>query len=174
MPTPQFRIYSAVSLDGYIATPDGSVAWLDPFNTVDYGYPTFMGTIGTVILGRNTYDQALGFGDWPYRGKHTIVLTSRPLPPTPEDISTHSGDITPLIKKLQASETQDIWIDGGAKAIRAFLDAGVIGRYDLFIMPVLLGAGIKMFEPSEKTCPLLFESTKTYPNGVVRLVYHPA
>ena len=52
MVTPQFRLYIAASLDGFIATPDGGVAWLKPFQTDEYDYEAFFDTIGIVILGR--------------------------------------------------------------------------------------------------------------------------
>ena len=82
---PLIRLYIAQSLDGYIARPDGGIDWLRPFDDVDYGYSAFMREIGTVVIGRASYDMARSFGDWPYQTMRSLVITSKPLddaPPT--------------------------------------------------------------------------------------------
>ena len=75
----RFRVYIATSLDGYVATPDGGVEWLEPFQDEDYGYNSFIQKIGTVIMGRTTFQQVLGFGQWPYKDLRVMVLSSHPL-----------------------------------------------------------------------------------------------
>ena len=69
--------YIAASLDGYIADADGGVGWLEAFNQPDedYGYGAFYRTLSAVISGRRTYEQALGFGEWPYEGVTTVVIS---------------------------------------------------------------------------------------------------
>lgn len=54
----------AASLDGYVAGLDGSVATLAPFVSVDHGYQRFIEQVGTVVMGRRTYDliPSLGVG----------------------------------------------------------------------------------------------------------------
>src|SRR5215510_1882574 len=53
----------AISADGYIARPDGGVDWLDrPRTAGDYGMRDFYNSIDTILLGRKTYEVALGFG----------------------------------------------------------------------------------------------------------------
>ena len=59
----RFRMFIAQSLDGYIARPDGAVDWLRPLDSVDYGYETFLGEIGTVVMGRKSYELARSFGE---------------------------------------------------------------------------------------------------------------
>ena len=90
--TSRIRLYIATSLDGYIATPDGDVAWLEPFHAGDYGYDDFLKGIGTLVMGRTTFDQVLGFGAWPYAGKRAIVLTSRPVETPPEGAEVRNAD----------------------------------------------------------------------------------
>ena len=60
-------LYSAQSLDGFIARTDGRVDWL--FTDQDYGYYTFYESIDTTLMGRHTYEQILTFGDFPYPDK---------------------------------------------------------------------------------------------------------
>jgi len=53
--------YVAVSLDGFIAAPEGGVEWLAPFETADedYGYSAFYASVEAVFLGSRTYQQAM-------------------------------------------------------------------------------------------------------------------
>ena len=53
----------ATSADGYIARPDGDVAWLDrPQPTGHYGMGAFMKTIDTILWGRKTYTKGIEMG----------------------------------------------------------------------------------------------------------------
>ncbi|MCJ7716323.1 MAG: dihydrofolate reductase family protein, partial [Anaerolineales bacterium] len=62
-------VYIATSLDGFIARKDGSIDWLmdipNPDNS-DYGFSAFMERIDGIIMGRNTFETVLSFGQWPY------------------------------------------------------------------------------------------------------------
>lgn len=171
MQSPLIRLYIAASVDGFIATPDGGVGWLDPFQSDDLGYGQFLAEIGTVVMGRKTYDQLLGFGGgWPYQGKRTVVLTTRPLEPVAPDIEAWSGAIDGLVAGLGQGEG-DVWLVGGAKAARPFFDGGFVDRIELSVIPVLLGEGIPLFERSSHAQSLRLRETKTFPNGIAQLIY---
>jgi dihydrofolate reductase len=68
-------VYIAHSIDGYIADRDGSIAWLAPFDGVDYGYEAFVARIDALVMGAGTYRDCRAFAEWPYRGKAVIVMT---------------------------------------------------------------------------------------------------
>ena len=87
-------LYIAASLDGYIATEDGGVGWLDKFNASgeDYGYSAFQDSIGAVIMGGKTYRQALGFGEWMYKNIPSYIVTSQPLAEHPNDDVRTAGE----------------------------------------------------------------------------------
>jgi dihydrofolate reductase len=76
-----WHCHIAVSLDGRIARPDGSVDdWLAAdYPAADFGFEDFLAGVDAILMGRGTYDAARRFGDWPYPGKPTVVLTTRPL-----------------------------------------------------------------------------------------------
>ena len=67
---PKIKLYIAATIDGFIAREDGSLDWLNNHpnpDQLDYGYADFMSRIDTVIMGRKTYEEVLGFGvEWPY------------------------------------------------------------------------------------------------------------
>ena len=75
-------VFIAVSLDGFISRPDGSIDWLNQANTLipegeDLGFRDFLERMDALIMGRNTFEQALTLGDWPYGDKKVIVMTHR-------------------------------------------------------------------------------------------------
>lgn len=166
-----FRAYIATSLDGYITDRDGSIAWLKPFDALDYGFDDFMAHMGTVVMGRTTYDHLHAMGHWPHGDKRCIVVTSRDMPTAPDNVESWLGDISALVADLRASSQGDVWVAGGAKAIRAFLDLGAIDHLDLFVMPLLLGDGKPLFIRSDRTAHLTLLGAKTFANGVVKLSY---
>jgi len=168
---PLIRIYIAQSLDGYIARPDGGIDWLRPFDSVNYGYEKFVAEIGTVVMGRASYDLARSFGDWPYPAARSLVITSRPLDDAPLNVTRVGADIPRLTTALRASGGKDVWVMGGAMAINAFLDAGAIDRIDLFTVPALLGDGIPLFRNGRPQMALKLAGTQTYDKGLARQSY---
>jgi dihydrofolate reductase len=168
---PSIRIYIAQSLDGYIARPDGGIDWLRPFDDVDYGYGAFTREVGTVVMGRTSYEMAKGFGEWPYPTMRSLVITSRPLDDAPPTVARVAGDIPRLVTALRAAGDKDVWIMGGAQTINGFLVAGAVDRIDLFTLPVLLGDGIRLFDSGRPETPLKFLSAQTYDKGLARLTY---
>ena len=168
---PRFRIFIAQSLDGYIARPDGAIDWLRPFDSVDYGYETFLSEIGTIVMGRKSYELARSFGEWPYASARSLVITSTALQDAPASVTRIGADITRLVPALRASGDKDVWVMGGAMTIGAFLEAEVIDRIDLFVVPTLLGYGVPLFSGGRPDMPLKFVGTQTYDKGLVRLSY---
>lgn len=165
------RLYIAQSLDGYIARADGGIDWLRPFDDVDYGYSTFIRDVGTVVIGRKSYEVARSFGDWPYKIMRSLVITSSPLDDAPPNVTRVGADIARLTTALRAAGAKDTWIMGGAMTINAFLAAGAVDRIDLFTIPVLLGDGIRLFDGGQPETPLKFLSSQVYDKGLARLSY---
>jgi dihydrofolate reductase len=171
---PRFRIFIAQSLDGYIARPDGAIDWLRPSAPVDYGYESFLAEIGTVVMGRKSYELARSFGEWPYPSARGLVITSQALDDMPPNVTRVGADVTRLVTALRASGGKDVWIMGGAMTIGAFLEAQAIDRIDLFTIPILLGYGVPLFSGGRPETQLKFVSTQTYDKGLVRLSYQRA
>ena len=74
-------IYIATSLDGFIAREDGDIDWLDAANELvpegeDCGFFAFLDSVDCLIMGRNTYEKVLSFGQWPYGEKSVTVVSS--------------------------------------------------------------------------------------------------
>ncbi len=168
------RLYMAVSLDGFIATPDGGVEWLAPFDDQDFGYAEFYDRVGLLVMGRATYDQTLSFGPWPYDGKPCWVLTGRALDSgtTPDGVGAWTGgDTTALARRARAHRGGDVWIVGGAATVARFLTVGALDQMDLFIMPVCLGRGLPLFPPTPPRLMPSLARVINHPSGVAQLTY---
>jgi dihydrofolate reductase len=172
MPQVRIRLYIAVSLDGFIADKAGGVEWLQPYESEDVGFNAFLGEITTVVTGRRTYAQARGFAQWPYAGKRVIVLTHRPLErDRPAGVEPYNGEPDALVDQLKHERDGDVWLLGGAMVAQEFLDRGLVDRIELYVIPVLLGDGVRLFTRVDRSRTLAFSEARSYRNGIVGLVY---
>lgn len=169
----RYVVYIAISLDGFIADEDGDVHWLEAFEKDDYGYEEFIESVGSILMGRVTYDQILSFGEWPYKEVPTLVWSSGNVKELPEGARIWSESIekTASWLKKQAGD-KDIWILGGAQTIETWISAGLIDHMDLFVTPVLLRGGIRLFNGEDSEPQMLdLKQAQPYANGVVKLSY---
>lgn len=170
-----FKLFIATSIDGFIARTDGSIDWLEDMPTpegVDYGYGDFMSTIGTVLMGRKTYEDVVGFDvDWPYGDYKTYVVSTRndAAISTPNTDLIHNIEATTL-SSISANTAKDIWVVGGGELIASFLNEGLIDSMLISIIPVVLGSGRPLFNDGLET-KFTLESTESFENGIVNLKY---
>lgn len=141
-------LYIATSQDNYIADENGSVDWL-PQSLVetggqDYGYHEFYDSVDALAIGRKTYEQILGFGDWPYPEKLSYIFTRRSIESSNKEIEFVSDDIQKFIHELERRDTKKLWIVGGAELIEAFYKEGRIDRYIVTVFPNVLNGGIPL------------------------------
>lgn len=171
MARPRCSVFIATSLDGFIARPDGTFDFLSIVEQPDedYGFAEFFGTVDALVIGRNTYETALAFPEWPYPGKRCIVLTHRETPSVHGE-QFFAGAATALVEQLALSGAQRLYVDGGA-VIRDFLAAGLIDDLTISIVPVLLGSGISLFGAEVPEQRLALDSSQAYPSGLVQLRY---
>lgn len=171
-------VFIATSLDGFIARVDGSIDWLERVNAVvpegeDCGYKAFMASVDALVMGRNTFEQVLTFGAWPYRDTPVIVLSHRSLT-IPEAIAatvTVSQESPgELVTRLSAQGIRHIYVDGG-KTIQNFLAANLIDELTITVIPVLLGTGRSLFGPLPHDMPLKLIQVKSYQFGFVQYQY---
>src|SRR5258707_2751088 len=168
-------VFSATSLDGYIARQNGALDWL-PVDAEPHGYDEFIATVDALVIGRNTFETVLTFDTWPYGEKPVFVLTTRPLPvPTPAGavLERMSGDPREIVSQLALRGVRHIYVDGGI-TIQRFLRAGLIQRLIITRIPVLLGDGIPLFGTLTGDIRLRHIATKQYPSGLVSSEYHVA
>lgn len=167
-------LYIASSIDGYIASEEGSVDFLDSIDHEgeDYGFTEFYENIDAVAMGRKTYDFCLSVDQWPYAGKQSYVFTNSNLKTDRNDIKFLSGDVKEVSNKISDAGFKNIWLVGGGKLNAQFISHSLIDKIILTIIPVVLGKGIPLFGESDFD-PVKYELTNVekYSSGVVQLNY---
>ncbi len=170
-------------MDGFIARKNGDIDWLPQGSEgdEDYGYTEFMSTVDHIVMGRNSFEKVLTFGEWPYN-KKVIVLTSRDLtlPPKlvdkveplhlpPRDL-VHEMDIRGATPALAGGAREGIYLDGGI-TIQHFLRERLINEMVITIIPILIGEGLPLFGTLEKDVRLELIHSRSFPNGFVQNKY---
>lgn len=162
-------LFIATSLDGYIASPDGTVDWL--FHDADYGYTEFMASVDAVVMGRQTWEQARTFEDVPFVGKQVIVFSRSQSNANESRIRFVQGDPETTIPEIKSSVEKDIWLVGGGNLIQQFIASHLIDEFRIFVHPIILGQGIPLFPRQSRRTDLSFESSQSFPSGLVELRY---
>ena len=137
---------------------------------------------GGLLFGRRTYEELLSY--WNAQGgqfKDALISAPKFVASTdpetrlewPNSTLLH-GDIPAAITELKRSETGDLVIMGSGRLIRSLIPHGVIDEFVLFIYPLVLGSGTRLFGESDDPVKFrLVESTPTT-TGVIIATYRPA
>lgn len=121
-------------------------------------------------MGWNTYHQIvtqLSPDAWPYPDQTTYVFTHQDCPGAPGLRFVHSSPAQ-LVRQLRQQPGRDIWVCGGAQLVHQLLEADLVDRFYITVIPTLLGEGVRLFAPTDKALELV--STQSY-NGMVDLAY---
>lgn len=168
----KITLYTAVTLDGYIAEQDGGIDFLDhpkfALPGEDYGYAKFYSEVDVVIMGYNTFDQIQGFeGPYPYEGKESIVFSKEDIE-VPSFVEVYTGKCSDLVAELK-KKGKNVWIVGGGATNANLHESGLIDELYLTYIPVTLGKGVPLFRANNGHFEWKTEGVRTYPNGLVQM-----
>ena len=150
---PEVAVFIATSLDGFIARPDGAIDWLLERHATappgeDFGYAAFMAGVDALVMGRKSFDTALGFEPWPYAGTPVHVMTRQPglaVPPArAADVRVRHEPPAALLAALAAEGVRRVYLDGG-ELIQAFLREDLVDQLTVTTVPVLIGQGRRLW-----------------------------
>jgi dihydrofolate reductase len=176
-----------LSLDGYVAGPNGEMDWI----TVDEDIFDYAGIRTSesdlALYGRVTYELMESYwptaADQPNASRHDIehskwykkvekVIISRTMKDARRPNTTIIHDnLSANIRSLKQGTEKDIVLFGSPSIVRALTADHLIDHYWLFVNPILLGKGIKLFDPIPNAIPLRLVTSKIFPSGVVCLDY---
>lgn len=161
-------LYTAVSLDGYITGENYDLNWL--FSNEDYGYNDFIKTIDTTLMGRKTYEDVLGFGEFYYKNMENYVFTSDREFKGNGYVKIINSDPAEFVRALKDNPGKNIWLVGGGKLNSALLRAGFIDEMVLSYHPVVLGTGAPLFAPAPEQHWYKTLKTVTYNDGLIQVM----
>lgn len=167
--------YVAASQDGYIATTDHQLDWLDSFPLGEDAtpYETFYKTIGAVVMGAETYRWIMthSANSWPYSQIPALVVSNKPLViPDDLDITQVAGDAKDIAQLArQAAEGRDVWLVGGGKTAAWFADSGELQQLFITTIPVFLGQGVEIL-PVKQSLRAIPHQPRVLKNGATECV----
>jgi len=166
-------LYIALSVDGYIAGPGDDLSFLKAAEAPgeDYGYAAFTAGTDTLVTGRRTYDWVTReVGEFPEKERQVFILTRTARPPE-GNITFYTGGPAALVRQILGRPGKHIHLDGGAQVVGSFLADRLVDEMRLFLIPVLLGGGIRLFPDKQSSTLLRLLASRTFPTGVTELHY---
>jgi dihydrofolate reductase len=178
-------IYSMIaSLDGYIADQDGKFDWAEPDEEVHTQINALARPVGTYLLGRRMYEVLAYWDDPPaldeqpsfvrefteiWRAADKVVYST-----TLETARTARTRIArdfdaEGIRQLKAQSDRDLTVGGPELAAQA-MRAGLVDDYQLFVVPIVVGAGTQAL-PRAGRIELELADERRFRNGTVFLRY---
>jgi dihydrofolate reductase len=160
----------AMSLDGYIAGPDGEYDWIvqDP----DIDFAEMFARFDMFWMGRRTFEMMVEAGRGEIPGKR-IVVFSRTLRQRDYPKVTVLAEIEPKsLASLRDEASKDVWLFGGGSLFRSLLEIDLVDAVEVAIVPILLGTGVPFLPATSHRRRLRLTSQNTYQkSGVVLLRY---
>lgn len=168
----RIRYQVACSLDGFIASPDGSYDWIpaDP----DIDFPALLEQFDTLLMGRRTYE-VLQAGGFTYPGQQMVVLSRTLDPRQHPDVTVLAENAVEEVRAMRQGAGKDIWLFGGGEVFRLLLEQGLVDTVEPALVPVLLGSGIRLLPETSVRARLRYRTQTLYPrSGILLLEYDVA
>jgi len=176
-----------ISLDGFVAGPNGELNWLKLDEEMLDFVATMTSNADTALYGRITYQLMESYwpnaGEQPNATKHTIqhakwyskvpkVVLSTTINETGlVNTKVISENLSDSINELKQEEGKNILIFGSPGASRSLLNEGLIDEFWLFVNPIIIGKGMQLFKDITGTTKLDLMESKTFGCGVIALHY---
>ena len=186
-----------VTLDGVMQAPGGptedtssgfkyggwQMAWDEKDNAAEEIMINLMAEHGDLLLGKLTYDIWVGF--WPKHKDEDVwgkafdkaekfVVSHNSFDASWDKLTAVTGDVAKELKMLKETDGPDLWVCGSSNLIQTLLKNNLIDRMHVWIYPITLGAGKKLF--AEGTQPERFKvvNSKVTDTGVLFATYEPS
>jgi dihydrofolate reductase len=122
-------------------------------------------------MGRRSYEAIVNSGHSVKEfGMKAFVASTTLHAAEHHDVTVIAGDLAKAVGELKQKSGKDIWLFGGGGLFRSLLDAGLVDRVDVSLIPVLLGGGVPLVPPGPRR-QLVFKDSRTFPSGIVSLSY---
>jgi dihydrofolate reductase len=164
------RFGGAMSLDGYIAGPNGEYDWIVMDPDIDFG--GILKQFDTFLIGRKTFEAMTRMGSAKAAPGIQNIVMSRTLKPSDYPHVVISPDAERTVTELRAKPGKDIALFGGGELFRSLLAARLVDRVEVSLIPVLLGAGIPLLPSPAGRATLKLRKQRLYEKtGTIGLEY---
>jgi dihydrofolate reductase len=175
----ELKAWIYVTLDGVVDAPEDWVVadeLMFEEQTADYA------SSDALLLGRRTYE--VFAASWPQRGSEVpnadwmnntqkYVASTTLESPEWQNTTVLEGDLREAVSQLKEQDGETITVNGSARLLRSLLGAGLVDELRLFLHPVVVGSGNRLFGDGEDRVELKLAESHAYGSGVVSLTYQP-
>lgn len=168
----RLRYNVAVSLDGFIAGPNGESDWILMDPTIDF--QALFDQFDTLLMGRKTFEEWLKLGTGGLENGKRIVVVSRTLQKEEYQGTQYTiikDDVVRQVETLKAESGKDIWLFGGGQLFRELLDARLVDTVELALIPIFLSRGVPVLAPGVQSELLHLAESKILKSGIAMLTY---
>lgn len=160
----------AMSLDGFIAGPNGEYDWIVMDPEIDF--TAQMARFDTFLIGRRTFEVMRRMGDGPPTPGIRNIVFSRTVRAEDCPNAVLSDDAVAMVAGLRKQPGKDMALFGGGELFRSLLGAGLVDEVAFAVVPVLLGGGIPMLPSPADRARLKLTRHRVYEKtGTVLLEY---
>lgn len=166
----KIRYSVAMSLDGYIAGPNGEADWITMDPEIDF--TGLFEQFDTFLLGRRTFEAMGTAGQQGTPGTKTFIFSRTLRQQDYPGVTIIAEGVEETVTALRAESGKDIWLFGGGALFRSLLDAKLVDTVEVAVMPVLLGSGIPLLPSPAPETKLKLTHHKIYEKtGIISLEY---
>jgi dihydrofolate reductase len=175
----KLKAWMYITLDGVVEAPE---KWVMPDDRMFEEQTAHYAASDALLLGRGTYE--IFASSWPQRGSDvpnadwmnntTKYVASTTLEsPEWQNTTVLEGDAIEAVSRLKRDDGEIITLNGSSTLLRSLLGAGLVDVLRLFLHPVVVGSGRRLFDDGERLDSLKLADCRVYDNGVVSLTYLP-